>query len=194
MTRFLHLLRNTSPLLMCLAFVACASTPKQVVADVTPRWTVNQAAYDATSPRDVSIQISLAEKYARLLNREGCVLVEMDCSPGVPDHPTPTGKFRVREKLPVKPSNLYGQFVDAKTGEVIVPRSWEHKGPRPEGTVYRGIAMPWWLRLTDGGVGMHVGGFDRGVPTSHGCIRCPEEPQQLIYEKAKIGTSVSITP
>ncbi len=45
--------------------------------------------------------------------------------------------------------------------------------PKPEGAEYLGIARPYWLRLTDDGVGVHVGGFERGHCTSHGCIRCP---------------------
>ncbi|MCX6855431.1 MAG: L,D-transpeptidase [Verrucomicrobia bacterium] len=52
--------------------------------------------------------------------------------------------------------------------------------------------MPWWIRLTDDGVGIHVGGFERGQPTSHGCIRCLEEAQKLFYDKTKIGTPVCI--
>ncbi len=182
------------PVLHCLT--ACVSTPKPVAhaPDTTPRWTMNQDAYDAARPRNVHIEINLADKTARLLDHTDCILITMDCSPGIAEHPTPAGSFRVKEKLPVKHSNLYGQFVDAKTGDVVVPRTWEHTGPRPPGTVYRGIAMPFWLRLTDGGVGMHVGGFDRGVSTSHGCIRCLEDPQRLIYEKVTVGTAVTITP
>jgi hypothetical protein len=31
-----------------------------------------------------------------------------------------------------------------------------------KGAEYLGIARPFWLRLTDDGVGVHVGGFERG--------------------------------
>ncbi|MCE2695209.1 MAG: hypothetical protein LW645_13230 [Verrucomicrobiaceae bacterium] len=49
-----------------------------------------------------------------------------------------------------------------------------------------------WLRLTDDGVGVHVGGFERGHCTSHGCIRCPEKPQQQCWELCRPGVRVSI--
>jgi len=145
---------------------------------------------DATGP--VRIDVSLASATAQLLSENGELLAEMDVSPGMPGHATPAGRFRVTEKLPLKRSNLYGQYVTKDTREVVVARAWEHEGPRPEGTVYQGIAMPYWLRLTSDGVGMHVGGFNRGQPSSHGCIRCPEEGQTFFYERAKVGTPVQV--
>ena len=83
-------------------------------------------------------------------------------------------------------------FFTPDTREVVVARAWEHKGPRPDGTVYQGIAMPFWLRVTADGVGIHVGGFSRGQPSSHGCVRCPEEPQRFFWEKCRVGTPVRI--
>jgi hypothetical protein len=82
--------------------------------------------------------------------------------------------------------------VDKETREVVVSRHWEHKGPKPPGTVYQGIAMPLWMRLTADGVGMHIGEFTRGVATSKGCIRCPAEGQEFFYQHCRIGTPVKI--
>ncbi len=173
---------------------ACSSAPKTPVAveDTTsPRWKISEGpALEKTDK--VRIDISLASSTAQLLAGEDAVLAEMDVSPGLPGHLTPAGSYRVTEKLPLKRSNLYGQYVRPDTREVVVARAWEHKGPRPEGTVYQGIAMPYWLRVTDGGVGIHVGGFNRGQPSSHGCVRCPEEPQQFFWEKCRVGTPVHI--
>jgi hypothetical protein len=146
----------------------------------------------AREPGPVRVDISLATNTAQLLSSNGVLIGEMDISPGIEGHTTPTGKFRVTEKMPLKRSNLYGQYVTKDTREVIVARAWEHKGPRPEGTVYQGIAMPFWMRLTADGVGMHVGAFHRGQPSSHGCIRCPEEGQQIFYERCPVGTPVTI--
>ncbi len=116
----------------------------------------------------------------------------MDVSPGLPGRETPVGRFRVTEKMPMKLSNLYGQYVMKDTREVVVVRPWEHKGPKPDGTVYQGIAMPFWMRLTGDGVGMHVGGFSRERPSSYGCIRCPEEGQQFFYNHCRVGTPVAV--
>ena len=172
---------------------ACTSVPTTPVAvqeTSSPRWKINEPVASQTDK--LRIDISLASSTAQLLTEDGAVLAEMDVSPGVPGHETPVGKFRVKEKLPVKRSNLYGQYVHPDSREVVVARAWEHKGPRPEGTVYQGIAMPFWLRVTDDGVGIHVGGFNRGQPSSHGCVRCPEEPQQFFWEKCRVGTPVHI--
>ena len=172
---------------------ACSTIPDSPVAakdTVSPRWKIMENA--ASEGGRLRIDISLASSTAQLLADDGAVLAEMDVSPGLPGHETPAGKFRVREKLPLKRSNIYGQYVRPDSREVVVARAWEHKGPRPEGTVYQGIAMPFWLRVTDDGVGIHVGGFNRGQPSSHGCVRCPEVPQQFVWERCRVGTPVHI--
>ncbi len=138
------------------------------------------------------VDISLSSMTAQLLQGKDTLLAEMDVSTGEAGHRTPKGVFRISEKMPLKRSNLYGQYVKKDTREVVVARHWEHKGPRPAGTVYQGIAMPYWMRLTAGGVGMHVGQFPRGITTSKGCIRCPEEGQTFFYQHCRIGTPVKI--
>lgn len=85
---------------------------------------------------------------AQLLQGDGTLLAEMDVSTDGAGHRTPKGNFQVTEKMPYKRSNLYGQYVKKDTREVVVARHWEHKGPKPAGTVYQGIAMPYWMRQT----------------------------------------------
>jgi hypothetical protein len=179
-------------LLLPLGLTSCQSLPKKPAAFEHPRWHIDEVRCAAAKPGQVRLDISLASQTAQLLDEDSCVLVEMDVSPGLPGHETPTGEFKVKEKLPLKRSNLYGQYVRPDTGEVVVPRTWEYEGPKPEGTEYLGIAMPFWLRLADDGVGVHVGGFERGRCTSHGCIRCPEKPQQQCWELCTPGVRVSV--
>ena len=174
---------------------ACTVTPKTpAVAEdtVSPRWQICDGPCSAVKDGQVRIDISLASSTAQLLGKDGTLLAEMDVSPGLPGHETPPGKYKVREKVELKRSNLYGQYVKPDTREVVVARAWEHEGPKPPGTVYQGIAMPYWLRLTDSGIGQHVGGFNRGLPSSHGCIRCPETPQKVFWEKSRVGTPVHV--
>ena len=161
-------------------------------AAAQPRWFLHEERIAAASPKKTSIDISLSSLTAQLLGEHGEALAEMDVSPGVAGHETPAGKFFVREKLPLKKSNLYGRYVRRDTGEIVVQKAWEHQGPRPPGTVYEGISMPWWLRLTDDGVGIHVGGFSRGQTTSHGCIRCPEPAQKVFWNPSRVGTPVRV--
>ena len=173
---------------------ACSTVPQKpdAAAAAVPRWRISDTTNTPAPPRHLRIDVSLASSTAQLLTNSGDVLAEMDVSPGVPGHETPLGDFRVKEKLPVKRSNLFGQYVTRETREVVVARTWEHTGPRPAGTVYQGIAMPFWLRLTDDGVGMHVGAFNRGQPSSHGCIRCPEPGQKFFWDNSRVGTPVHV--
>lgn len=54
--------------------------------------------------------------------------------------------------------------------------------------------MPYWMRLTSYGVGMHAGDIpDPGLPASHGCIRLPKEMAQKLFEVVSVGTNVTIS-
>jgi lipoprotein-anchoring transpeptidase ErfK/SrfK len=53
--------------------------------------------------------------------------------------------------------------------------------------------MKWFCRLTDTGIGMHTGILP-GYPASHGCIRLPDEIAQIIFQKVRLGTTVTIGP
>ncbi len=192
----LHLPRAMIRLLavaLTVVLASCSTTPAPAPPPVSAADTAPRARIlDPEHRGPVRIDISLASSTAQLLSESGDLIAEMDVSPGLPEFATPAGRFRVTEKLPLKRSNLYGQYVTKDTRDVVVARAWEHEGPRPKGTVYQGIAMPYWLRLTSDGVGMHVGGFTRGLPSSHGCIRCPEEGQSFFYDRVRVGTPVRV--
>ena len=119
----------------------------------------------------VTVDVSLASRTAQLLAKDGTVLAEMDVSPGVEGHPTPTGDFRVTEKLPLKRPNLYGQYVKTGTEEVGVARAWEHEGPPPEGKADRGIATEWVMGAPGEGGGREEGCCERGEPPGDGSYR-----------------------
>ena len=51
--------------------------------------------------------------------------------------------------------------------------------------------MKYFLRLSGMSFGLHVGQLP-GYPASHGCVRLPEEIAKLLFEKATVGTSVTI--
>ena len=54
--------------------------------------------------------------------------------------------------------------------------------------------MPYWMRLTGGGIGMHAGLIPQpGLPASHGCIRLPREMAAKLYEVVDTGSKVVIT-
>ncbi|MCS7008618.1 MAG: L,D-transpeptidase family protein, partial [Chthoniobacterales bacterium] len=105
--------------------------------------------------------------------------------------PTPTGNFTIIEKKKTYSSNLYGKILDAE-GKVINPDADLRTAIIPEGGQFVGSPMPFWMRLTNDGVGLHVGHIP-GRPASHGCIRIPRTAAQKIFSIAPIGTPVQIT-
>lgn len=157
-----------------------------------PGYEVNRALYRKANPEETRLRISFWDQKAWLLDGEGRVLLETDISTGVPGHETPLGRFEVLEKLESKRSNRYGQYVRPRSGRVVVAKAWEHEGPPPEGTVWQGVSMPYWMRLTWDGVGMHVGKFPLRVRSSFGCIRVYRRAQPLIYRKTVVGTPVTV--
>ncbi len=176
-------------------FLVLASmlTSCQLLQKEDRSWQVNKKRYRQTDASETSIRVSIHDQKAWLLDGQGRVVLKTDVSTGVTNHETPTGDHKVLEMIEDKRSNKYGKYVDAETGKVVVPKTWLHEGPPPEGTVYEGIAMPYWMRLTWHGVGMHIGKFPKRTRCSFGCIRVFREAQPLIYQKVKVGTLVSVS-
>lgn len=107
---------------------------------------------------------------------------------------TPTGTFRISEKIVDKRSNRYGVIVDAK-GDVVNSNATAGVHRVPPGGRFIGARMPYWMRLTGNGVGMHAGAIPHpGSPASHGCIRMPYDMVSKIYSIAPAGTPVTIVP
>jgi lipoprotein-anchoring transpeptidase ErfK/SrfK len=84
-------------------------------------------------------------------------------STGRPGHETPTGDFTVSQKDVDHHSSLYDD-----------------------------ASMPYFMRLTDGGVGLHAG-FLPGYPASHGCVRLPIGMAHDLFQHVEPGTPVDIT-
>jgi lipoprotein-anchoring transpeptidase ErfK/SrfK len=112
---------------------------------------------------------------------------------GLKSHPTPVGHFEVTGKEKTKQSNLYGKIYNAQ-GQVVVSDAKRGRHRVPEGGRFAGAKMPYFLRLTNDGVGLHAGPIPRpGRPASHGCIRMPEPLASRLFTQVKIGTPVTIT-
>ena len=63
--------------------------------------------------------------------------------------------------------------------------------PIPEGGKFEGATMHYWMRLTNDGVGHHIGPVRRR-PASHACIRGPSATMPIVYSKVKPGTRVIV--
>lgn len=156
-----------------------------------PRSSLVDDVYQELEAGEGTIEISLQKQTLVLRDERGRIAIETDCSTGIPGRETPVGNFSIQEMKVDKRSNKYGKYIDRETGEVVVEKSWEAPR-RPTGTEYLGIAMPYWMRLTWDGVGIHVGQFPRGARSSFGCVRMPASIQPLIYRKSRSGMRVVI--
>lgn len=157
---------------------------------------VDEKNLDSLTQANSRVAIDLGEQRARVYRTGGKggdkLIIETQISTGKQGHNTPSGSFRFLEKTVDKKSNLYGKWVDADTGATLISDGDIRKPPKSGNGKFRGAPMPYWCRITPGGVGMHIG-YVPNYPASHGCIRVPKQVQPLIYSKIRVGTPVTIT-
>ncbi|NNC90613.1 MAG: L,D-transpeptidase [Akkermansiaceae bacterium] len=141
------------------------------------------------APLRVTIDLSDQTAY---FYRAGMKVGQSRVATGRAGHATPTGTFTISEKVAGKRSTLYGRIYDAE-GLLVNGDADSRKDRVPPGGEFVGAPMPYWMRLTGYGIGMHVGAIPNpGTPASHGCIRMPEEMARTLFEKAPAGTQVTI--
>ncbi len=144
-------------------------------------------------PGPVRVTIDLSQQRAYIFrNRENIAWTYV--ATGRSGFSTPTGTFRISEKIADKRSNRYGSIVDAN-GNTVHSNATAGVHRVPSGGHFVGARMPYWMRLTSNGVGMHSGMIPNpGSPASHGCIRLPYDMAQKIFAMAPTGTPVTIVP
>ena len=138
-----------------------------------------------------SVRIDLGEQRAYFYKGGELVGISV-ISTGREGFNTPSGNYRIQQKDKDHTSSLYGDYVDARTGEVIKKDIDRSKDPMPRGAKFDGARMPNFMRIT-GGIGMHEG-FLPGYPASHGCIRMPGFMSERFFENVGVGTPVTISP
>lgn len=112
---------------------------------------------------------------------------------GIPSFPTPTGEFKILEKVKDKVSNLYGKGFD-KDGKLVNSDFKQGRDLLPEGGRFEAAKMTYFMRLTGDGVGMHIGPIPKpGRRASHGCIRLPTKMAPILFAHTAVGTPVTIT-
>ena len=150
---------------------------------------VNQRLLKEATPENTHIVISLPKQRAYLMIGDRIVADE-PISSGKRGHTSPSGHLHVLEKDPDHHSSIYGNFVD-RSGRVVRAGVSARIDSAPSGTHFAGAPMRWFLRLTDDGVGMHIG-YLPGYAASHGCIREPSDGAKIFYDHAKVGTPVDV--
>jgi lipoprotein-anchoring transpeptidase ErfK/SrfK len=150
---------------------------------------INQSLLKQVTAEDVHLVISLPKQRAYLMIGDE-IVIDSPISSGKRGHSTPSGEMRVLEKEPNHYSSLYGDFVD-RSGRIVRAGVSARIDAAPSGTHFVGAPMKWFMRLTEEGVGMHVGILP-GYPASHGCIRMPADGAKQFYDNVKVGTPVTV--
>ena len=135
------------------------------------------------------ILVNLTEQRAYFFKGKK-IVGESNISTGRKGFETPPGKYRVIQKDENHVSNLYGNY-QSEDGTVLQSNVEAGKDPIPQGAVFVGAPMPYFLRFTRG-YGMHAGFVPR-YRASHGCIRMPREMAAHFFEAADMDTPVIVT-
>lgn len=155
----------------------------------TTRTWKNQGLIASADSSNTRVRINLSTQRGFLLVNDE-IAMDYRVSSGSSKHKTPTGDFRITEKLKVKRSNLYGKILNS-SGGVFKSGADARKDKVPEGGEFQGASMPYWMRLTGTGIGMHQGNVNRRY-ASHGCIRSHSSAVPIVFSKTKVGTAVTV--
>lgn len=164
-------------------FIADPSYPK------TSKTWKNAELLALTTPENSRLVISLDKQRGYLMNGNE-IAMDYPISSGRSSHPTPPGEYEILEKKRSKRSNAYGIIYDAE-GNIVNGDADARKDEVPEGGKFVGASMPYWMRMSWGGIGHHVGRVPR-YPASHACIRGPKSVIPIVFEKVQRGTPVLV--
>ena len=179
----------TSCLAIALASVSCGPTGSPTTFRKPER--VLHEWFDDGGPGSVTIRISLPDQIAEF-ERGGRAIGWCYVATGKEGHGTSAGSYKITEKIVDKYSNRYG-WIEDEFGNVVDGDA-KPSDKVPEGMIYVPAPMPYWMRLTSYGIGMHGGLIpEPGKPASHGCIRMPKEFVPTLFDSVVVGTPVTIT-
>lgn len=137
-----------------------------------------------------AVEIALREQRGLLLV-DDAIAMDFPVATGRSSHPTPKGSYKILEKKKDYASNLYGRIVSSE-GATVVSDADTRAHAVPAGARFVGSPMPYWMRMTTTGVGMHVGHVPGHRPASHGCIRLKREIAAELFALLDVGTPVKV--
>ena len=166
--------------------------PQRPLAQIIPPQegpNISARLLDRATPDNTHVVVSISKQRIYLMIEDE-VVIDSPISSGRKGHPTPTGTFHIRGKELSHFSDIYGNFVD-RDERVVRSGVSALIDSAPSGSHFEGAPMRFFMRLTDEGVGMHVGILP-GYPASHGCVRLPADIAPLIYSRVRVGTPVLV--
>jgi lipoprotein-anchoring transpeptidase ErfK/SrfK len=187
MSRLISALQlSISAVVIATSLPSCAvnSGPPPKAEHVLYEW------YDDQGPGEVKVKINLNTQLAHF-TRGDREIGWSYVATGKEGHGTPSGTYRITEKLEEKFSGSYGWLED-EFGNVTNGDA-KPSTKVPPGQKYMAAPMPYWQRITGYGIGMHAGVIPKpGETASHGCIRMPKEFAPVLFSVTKVGTPVTI--
>ena len=170
---------------------ACVTSKAPVASGPLTTEAANQPSYwkgdGVTGPAKIVISLEQQRAY---FYRGGKIVGEAQISTGRNGFETPPGNYRVLQKDKAHVSTLYGEFVDEISGDVVKSNVDVSKESPPEGTLFEGSKMPYFLRIREG-YGLHAGRLP-GRRASHGCIRLPRSMAEHFFNNSEPGTPVAV--
>ena len=149
------------------------------------------SAYAAATTGNTKIRIDLSDQRAQLLvGPEETVAIDTPVCTGRAGKRTPIGRYPITEKIVDKRSTIFGTTY-YKGKRVHGGDRRKYRGPRDK---YVGASLPYWMRMTGDGIGMHGSASIHRYPKSNGCVRTPHQVIPKIYAKVKKGTPVIVVP
>jgi lipoprotein-anchoring transpeptidase ErfK/SrfK len=139
---------------------------------------------------NTAVEIALREQRGLLLV-DDAIAMDFPVATGRSSHPTPKGSYKILEKKKDHSSNLYGRIVGGD-GSTVVGDADTRSHAVPPGGRFVGSPMPYWMRMTTTGVGMHVGHVPGHRAASHGCIRLKRETAAELFSMLAVGTPVKV--
>jgi lipoprotein-anchoring transpeptidase ErfK/SrfK len=176
--------------LVALFSAGCIASKKKDAAAATAG-PANRPSYwngeGVTGPPKIVISIGAQRAY---FYRGDKVVGETTISSGRTGFETPAGKYAVTQKDKDHVSNLYGEFIDEFSGEIVKSNVDISKENPPDGTLFQGSKMPFFMRFYHG-YGLHAGRLPGGR-ASHGCIRLPGFMAEHFFNNCEPGTPVIV--
>lgn len=101
---------------------------------------------------------------------------------------TPTGQFKVTEKIKNKKSSIFGKLY--QNGKLVY--SGDKRKYKGKYDTYKGASLKNWMRLTNGGIGIHASRGIKRYPASNGCIRVPVKIAPKLFASVSKSTPVIV--
>ena len=185
--------RNLSSLVIAAValgmLAGCATKPPPPPPKPAPSKPVPPYTWNDTGAKGApKIVVDVSKQRAFFYRGETCI-GETKCSTGKKGFATQVGNFAVTQKDLNHLSNLYGNFVN-EGGDVVQRDVDMSKMTVPDGCVFVGAKMPFYMRFT-GGYGLHAG-YVPDHPASHGCVRLPRVMAEHFFQNCQVGTPVIV--